>query len=262
MIRALWTAATGMSAQQTNIDIISNNLANVNTAGYKKSRADFQDIFYQILDPSGVSESQDAQVPTGISIGLGTQLAAVQKIYETGEIKSTENPLDLAIEGDGFFQVSMPDGSVAYTRDGSFKKDSQGRMVTSNGFALSPEITIPAEATSISVGSDGTVSITLPGDSTVQELGQIQLAKFLNPAGLTNLGRNLLGASAASGDPTIETPGQNGLGIIAQRYLEMSNVQVIEEMVNMITAQRAYEVNSKAIQTADNMLSIANNITQ
>jgi len=260
MIRSLWTAATGMAAQQVNIDIISNNLANVNTSGFKKSRADFQDLLYQNLRTAGTTEAQGSQVPTGIQVGLGTRLAAVQKIFTQGDFKETGNPLDLVIEGDGFFQVLMPNGETAYTRDGSFKLDAQGRIVTSDGYPLQPEIAIPAEATSISVGSDGTISVTIPGQNAPQEVGQLQIVKFINPAGLTSIGRNLLTQSAASGDPVVDTPGLNGLGTLAHGFIEMSNVQVVEEMVNMITAQRAYEINSKAIQTADEMLGIANNL--
>lgn len=260
MIRALWTAATGMSAQQLNIDVVSNNLANVNTSGFKKSRVDFQDLLYQTLRPAGTAAAQGAQVPTGIQVGLGTRPAATQKIFSQGDFQQTQNPLDLVIEGDGFFQVQMPNGNTAYTRDGSFKLDAQGRLVTSDGFPVDPEITIPPESTNISVGSDGTVSVLLPGQSTPQEVGQIQTAKFSNPAGLNSIGRNLFTISASSGEPIIDSPGLNGLGSIGQGFVEMSNVKVVEEMVNLIVAQRAYEVNSKAIQTADDMLNIANNL--
>lgn len=260
MIRSLFTAATGMAAQQLNIDVITNNLANVNTAGFKKSRVDFQDLLYQTIRPAGVVEAQGAQVPTGIQVGLGTRPAAIQKIFSQGDFQQTNNPLDLVVEGDGFFQIQLPNGDTAYTRDGGFKIDGQGRIVTSDGYPLMPEITIPAEATSISIGSDGTVSISLPGQSAPQEIGNIQLAKFANPAGLMNMGRNLFTQSAASGEAVVDTPGMNGLGGIADQMLEMSNVNVVEEMVNMITAQRAYEINSKAIQTSDEMLSTANNL--
>ena len=260
MIRSLWTAATGMEAQQLNIDVISNNLANVNTAGFKKSRVDFQDLLYQTLRSAGTTEAQGAQVPTGIQVGLGTRAAAIQKVFSQGDFQQTENPLDLVIEGGGFFQIQLPSGSMAYTRDGTFKLDAQGRMVTSDGFPLDPQITIPAEATAISIGSDGTVSVTLPGQNAPQEIGQIQIAKFSNPAGLTNAGRNLLQVSAASGEPIVDTPGLNGLGTLSHGFVEMSNVKVVEEMVNMIIAQRAYEVNAKAIQAADEMLNIANNL--
>lgn len=260
MIRSLWTAATGMAAQQLNIDVISNNLANVNTAGFKKSRVDFQDLLYQTLRQAGVAEAQGAQVPTGIQVGLGTRPAAVQKIFSQGDFQQTDHPLDLVIGGDGFFQVLLPNGQTAYTRDGSFKLDAQGRLVTSDGYPMDPEITIPAEATSVSVGEDGTVSITLPGQTNPQEVGNIQLTKFANPAGLMSMGRNLFSQSAATGEPVVDTPGANGLGSIKSGFVEMSNVKVVEEMVNMITAQRAYETNSKAIQTADEMLSTANNL--
>jgi flagellar basal-body rod protein FlgG len=249
-----------MEAQQLNIDVISNNLANVNTAGFKKSRVDFQDLLYQTLRSAGTTEAQGAQVPTGIQVGLGTRAAAIQKVFSQGDFQQTENPLDLVIEGGGFFQIQLPSGSMAYTRDGTFKLDAQGRMVTSDGFPLDPQITIPAEATAISIGSDGTVSVTLPGQNAPQEIGQIQIAKFSNPAGLTNAGRNLLQVSAASGEPIVDTPGLNGLGTLSHGFVEMSNVKVVEEMVNMIIAQRAYEVNAKAIQTADEMLNIANNL--
>lgn len=260
MIRSLWTAATGMAAQQMNIDVISNNLANVNTNGFKKGRADFQDLMYQTLRTPGMTAAQGAQVPTGIQIGLGTRLASVQKVFTAGQVKSTENPLDLAIEGDGFFQITRPDGTTAYTRDGSFKLDSQGRMVTTDGYPLDPEITIDPDTTSVSIGADGTVSVTKSGQTASEQKGQIKIAKFVNPAGLMSVGGNLYTKSEASGEPVTDTPGQNGLGTLAQRTLEGSNVQVVDEMVNMITAQRAYEVNSKAIQTADEMLNIANNL--
>jgi flagellar basal-body rod protein FlgG len=260
VIRSLWTAATGMEAQQLNIDIISNNLANVNTAGFKKSRVDFQDLLYQTLRPAGTSEAQGAQVPTGIQVGLGVRAAAVQKIFSQGDYQQTSNPLDLVIQGDGFFQITTPSGETAYTRDGSFKRDATGRMVTSDGNALEPQITIPADATAVSIGSDGTVSITLPGQTASQEIGKIQIAKFSNPAGLNSLGRNLFAATSASGDPIADVPGSNGLGSLGNGFVEMSNVKVVEEMVNMIVAQRAYEVNAKAIQTADDMLGIANNL--
>jgi len=249
-----------MAAQQLNIDVISNNLANVNTSGFKKSRVDFQDLLYQTLRPAGIAEAQGVQVPTGVQVGLGTRAAAVSRIYTQGDFQQTENPLDLVIEGDGFFQVLMPSGSTAYTRDGTFKLDAQGRITTSDGYPLDPEIAIPAEATDVSVGADGTVSVILPGQSAPQELGRIQIAKFANPAGLNSLGRNLLQVSAASGDAIVDVPGMNGLGTIAHGFIEMSNVKVVEEMVNMIVAQRAYEVTSKAIQTADEMLNIANNL--
>jgi flagellar basal-body rod protein FlgG len=260
MIRSLWTSATGMQAQALNLDVIANNLANVNTAGFKKSRAEFQDLLYETLRPAGTSSSQDTQVPTGIQIGHGTRPSTVLKIFSQGNMENTKNELDLAIEGDGFFQIILPNGETAYTRDGSFKLDSDGRIVNSDGFALEPEISIPSDALSISVGIDGTVSVLQAGDSTPSEIGTIELARFVNPAGLISTGRNLYITSEASGDEMTGTPGEDGLGSIAQGFLEMSNVSVVDEMVSMITAQRAYEVNSKSIQTADEMLQMANNI--
>jgi len=260
MIRSLWTSATGMQAQALNLDVIANNLANVNTAGFKKSRAEFQDLLYETLRPAGTSSSQDTQVPTGIQIGHGTRPSTVLKIFSQGSMENTKNELDLAIEGDGFFQIILPNGETAYTRDGSFKLDSDGRIVNSDGFALEPEISIPSDALSISVGIDGTVSVLQAGDSIPSEIGTIELARFVNPAGLISTGRNLYITSEASGDEMTGTPGEDGLGSIAQGFLEMSNVSVVDEMVSMITAQRAYEVNSKSIQTADEMLQMANNI--
>ena len=260
MIRSLWTSATGMQAQALNLDVIANNLANVNTAGFKKSRAEFQDLLYETIRPAGTSSSQDTQVPTGIQIGHGTRPSTVLKIFSQGNMENTKNELDLAIEGDGFFQIILPNGETAYTRDGSFKLDSDGRIVNSDGFALEPEISIPSDALSISVGIDGTVSVLQAGDSTPSEIGTIELARFVNPAGLISTGRNLYITSEASGDEMTGTPGEDGLGSLAQGFLEMSNVSVVDEMVSMITAQRAYEVNSKSIQTADEMLQMANNI--
>lgn len=260
MIRSLWTAATGMEAQQLNIDVISNNLANVNTHGFKKSRVDFQDLLYQTIRPAGTTEAQGAQVPTGVQVGMGTRYAATQKIFSQGNFEQTGDPLNMVISGDGFFQIQMPDGTTSYTRDGSFKKGPQGEIVTADGFKLDPQISIPAESTSVSIGSDGTVSVELPGQSAPQVVGQIQLAKFSNPAGLDNTGRNLFQKTASSGEPIVDTPGMNGLGDIQSQVVEMSNVQVVEEMVNMIVAQRAYEVNSKVIQTSDDMLNIANQL--
>lgn len=259
-MRALWSAATGMLAKQLNMDVIANNLANLNTVGFKKSRVDFQDLMYQNLRAAGTTVAEGAKVPSGIQVGLGTRPAAIQRIFSQGDFVQTENPLDLVIEGDGFFQVLMPDGSIAYTRDGAFKMDSEGRIVTSDGFSVEPELVIPPEAVDITIGSDGTVSVMLAGQEEPQEMGKIELARFVNPAGLTSIGRNLFKSTAASGQPMIGTPGLEGFGTIAQGFLEMSNVKVVEEMVNMIIAQRAYEVNSKAIQTSDDMLAIANNL--
>ncbi len=260
MLRSLWTAATGMQAQSVNIDVLANNLANVNTTGFKRGRADFQDLLYETLRVAGAPSSASTQVPTGIQIGHGTRTAAIQKIFLQGDYQSTSNELDMAIEGDGFFQITKPDGEIAYTRAGSFKLDSEGRIVTSDGYLMTPEISIPTDATSISIGMDGTVSVQQPGQSAASEVGTIELANFINPAGLNAIGRNLFLPTDASGDVITGTAGEDGLGTITQKFLEMSNVSVVEEMVNMITAQRAYEINSKAIQASDEMLQLANNI--
>jgi len=260
MMRGLWTAASGMAAQQLNMDVVANNLANVNTTGFKRSRVDFQDLVYQTIRAAGTAVAEGAQVPTGIQVGLGSHPASVQKVFSQGDFQQTENPLDISIEGNGFFQVLQPDGTTAYTRDGTFKLDNQGRLVNSDGYTLEPELTIPAEATQIAIGADGTVSVSLPGQTQPQEVGQVQLAKFLNPAGLSSLGKNLLAPTGASGEPITGTPGRDGFGTLAQGMVEMSNVRIVDEMVNMIVAQRAYEVNSKSIQTADDMLQIANNL--
>ena len=260
MIRSLWTSATGMQAQALNLDVISNNLANVNTSGFKKSRAEFQDLLYETIKPAGTPSSQDTQVPTGIQLGHGTRPSTVLKIFSQGNMENTQNELDLAIEGDGFFQIVLPNGETAYTRDGAFKLDSDGRIVNSDGFAPEPEIAIPSDALSISVGLDGTVSVLQAGESTPSEIGTIELARFVNPAGLISMGKNLFIISEASGDEMTGTAGEDGLGTLAQGFLEMSNVSVVDEMVNMITAQRSYESNSKAIQAADEMLQLANNV--
>jgi len=260
MIRALWTAASGMLAQQLNTDVIANNLANVNTTGFKRSRADFQDLLYQTIRPAGTSNTSGSQVPVGIQVGHGTRPIAIQKMFTQGDYEETGNPLDMVIEGDGFFQIMMPDGSIGYTRAGSFKQDSQGRVVTSDGFPMKDQITIPQEAQDIAITTDGTVQALLPGKTTPQQLGVIELARFTNPAGLSSEGRNMYFATAASGQAITGTPGASGFGTTVQRSLEMSNVKVVEEMVNLIVAQRAYEINSKAIQTSDEMLGIANNL--
>lgn len=260
MMRALWTAGTGMVAQQANIDVISNNLANVNTSGFKKSRTDFADLMYQTIRQAGATTGPDTLLPTGIQMGHGVRQVATQKIYTQGNFQQTGNPLDVAIEGDGFFQITMSDGTIAYTRDGSFKRDDQGRIVTSEGYPLEPQITIPENATEIMVSADGRVTATIPNQTAPQELGQLQIARFINPSGLNSIGRNLLLETAASGAPTVANPGTDGAGTLMQQYLEMSNVQIVEEMVNMIVAQRAYEINSKAITTADEMLGQAANL--
>ena len=260
MIRSLWTSATGMQAQELNIDVISNNLANVNTSGFKKSRAEFQDLLYESIRPAGAASSQDTTVPTGIQLGHGTRPAAVQKMFTQGDFQNTKNELDWAIEGDGFFQIELPNGETSYSRSGEFKLDADGRIVNPDGFLLVPELSIPTDTVSISVGMDGTVSVIQAGDSTPTEIGSIQLARFVNAAGLRSLGKNLYVPTEASGNEITGTPGETGLGTIAQGFLEMSNVSVVDEMVNMITAQRAYETNSKVIQTADDMLQMANNL--
>jgi flagellar basal-body rod protein FlgG len=249
-----------MQAQALNLDVISNNLANVNTSGFKKSRAEFQDLLYETLLPAGTSSSQDTEVPAGIQLGHGTRPSTVLKIFSQGNMENTQNELDLAIEGDGFFQITLPNGETAYTRDGAFKLDSDGRIVNSDGFTMEPEIAIPSDALSISVGLDGTVSVLQAGESTPSEIGTIELARFINPAGLISMGKNLFITSEASGNEMTGTAGENGMGTLAQGFLEMSNVSVVDEMVNMITAQRAYESNSKAIQAADDMLQLANNV--
>jgi flagellar basal-body rod protein FlgG len=253
MIRALWTAATGMQSQQVNMDVIANNLANVNSSGFKKSRADFQDILYQTSRAAGTGVD-GGEVPTGIQVGLGSRVASVQKIFTTGDFQQTENELDLAIEGQGFFQVTLPDGNEAYTRSGAFKKDSTGKLVTSDGYPLTPEIVIPEGSTSITIGKNGTVDVMLDGEDTPTEVGNIELIRFGNPSGLKSLGRNLYAETPTTGNPLSGTPGEEGFGMLSQGFLEGSNVNIMEEMVNMIAGQRAYEVNSKAIKTADEML--------
>lgn len=261
MMRALWTAATGMQAQQANMDVVSNNLANVNTTGFKKTRSDFEDLMYQTIREAGSNTGAENVLPTGIQIGLGVRQAATQKIYTDGSPQQTGNQYDIAIEGDGFFQITMPDGTTSYTRDGSFKRDaSTGRLVTSEGYYLEPAVTIPENATSISVAATGLVTAKISGQTNDEEIGQIELARFVNPAGLSNIGHNLLQETSASGAPLVSNPGEDGAGSLMGEALEGSNVQVVEEMVNMIVAQRAYETNSKAITTADEMLSTANNL--
>lgn len=260
MMRSLWIAATGMQSQQMSIDVVANNLANVNTAGFKRSRVDFQDLLYQTLKLPGTVATGGEVIPTGMQLGQGVRPVAIQKIFEQGDYQQTGNELDLAIEGPGFFQVTLPDGETAYTRAGTFKKDSDGRIVTSDGYSMSPAITIPEDAIKISVEADGTVSVFQAGQSSPTQVGTIELATFVNPAGLIARGKNLYMESDASGTAMTGAAGSTGLGTIAQGYLEMSNVSVVEEMVNMIVGQRAYEINSKAIQTADEMLQMANNL--
>lgn len=260
MMRALLSAATGMEAQQLTIDTIANNLANVNTTGFKRSRANFHDLLYQTVKAPGQSSTSGTLVPSGIQVGSGTKVSSVEKMFTQGSSVQTNKATDLMIQGDGFFQVQLDDGTLAYTRDGSFKLDATGRLVTSEGFPIVPEIVMPTGIPheKFNVAMDGTVSVRIA--DTVQELGQITLSNFINPAGLDSVGRNLYKGSSASGEPMVGTAGTDGLGPIDQRMLEASNVNVIEEMVNMITGQRAYELNSKVISTGDQMLQNTNSI--
>lgn len=260
MIKAMRTAATGMVAQQMNVDNIANNLANVNTTGFKKSKIEFQDVLYQNYRKAGTTTAVGAEVPVGLSIGYGTKVVASVRQFNEGDLTSTGNPLDLAISGDGFFQIQHPDGSIAYSRDGALKLSAEGRVVNSDGYFLIPEISVPEDTVSISVGTDGMVEVMQYGQDSPTEIGQLELARFINPSGLSAVGRNLLVSTGSSGDPITDIPTQSGLGQIDQGYLEMSNVKVVDEMVNMIVAQRAYEMNSKAIQTAEDMAAIANNL--
>lgn len=260
MLRSLWTAASGMMAQQQNVDVISNNLANVNTAGYKTMRAEFSDLLYQTIKDPGASTGEGVQNPVGVQLGHGSKLVATYRIFTVGNLQPTERPLDVAIEGDGFFQIQQLDGTIAYTRDGSFKVGADGRLVTSEGLSLEPEITLPDNVQHISIGQDGTVSVLVTGESTPQDVGQITIAKFINPAGLRAMGHNLFTQSPSSGEPVVVDPGSEGTGTLSQGYIEMSNVSIVDEMVKMITAQRAYEINSKSIQTSDDMLGLANNL--
>ena len=261
MIRALWTASSGMQSQQVNMDVIANNLANVNSSGFKKSRADFQDILYQTNRVAGTS-TNGGEVPTGVQIGLGSRVAAVQKVFTTGDFQQTENELDVAIEGPGFFQVSLPDGSDAFTRSGALKKDSTGRLVTSDGYPLIPEVVIPENTTSIAISESGRVEVMLDGENEATEVGNIQLVRFGNPGGLNSLGRNMYAETSTTGAPVTGTPGEDGFGTLTQGFLEGSNVNIMEEMVNMIAGQRAYEVNSKAIKTADEMLQMTSGLVR
>ncbi|MDQ6986515.1 MAG: flagellar basal-body rod protein FlgG [Mariprofundaceae bacterium] len=259
MMRSLWTAATGMTAQALNVDVISNNLANVNTAGFKRGRANFQDLMYQQVSSPGRQNSAGNEVPSGVQVGLGVRTAGISRIFAEGSFQQTGNPLDMAIEGRGFFEIQLPNGDLGYTRTGSFATDSLGQLVTQDGYVVQPALTIPNDALSIGISPDGTVSVVQPGNLQTT-VGQIQLADFSNPGGLTAIGHSIFQESQASGTPINGTPGSNGIGSIAQSTLEMSNVNTVEEMVNLIAAQRAYEMNSKAIQAADEMLQMANNI--
>ncbi len=254
MIRSLWISKTGLDAQQTQMDVIANNLANVSTNGFKRARAVFEDLLYQTIRQPGAQSSQQTQLPTGLQLGTGVRPVATARIFTQGNLQQSGNPLDVAIQGNGFFQVLMPDGTSAYTRDGSFQADSQGQLVTSSGFAVQPAITIPPNSLSITIGRDGVVSVTRAGTTAPSQVGALQLAGFTNPAGLQSFGENLYLETAASGTPSTNTPGSNGLGLLNQGYTETSNVNVVEELVSMIQTQRAYEINSKAISTSDQML--------
>jgi flagellar basal-body rod protein FlgG len=263
MVRSLWTGASGMIGQQANIDTISNNLANVNTAGYKKMRADFEDLIYQTVKTAGTPATEDTVVPVGIQMGHGVKLADTQRVFSQGALQNTEVPTDMAIQGDGFFRIQMYDGTWAYTRNGNFKIDETGRMVTSNGYWLLPDIVMPENflPNSVTVSQDGRVSVVVPQiDDEPIQIGQIELYRFPNPVGLTAVGENLFKITAASGDPIPGVPGYEGMGKIAHKFLEMSNISVVREMVDLIVAQRAYEFNSRTIQTSDNMLGTATSL--
>ncbi|MCC8995793.1 MAG: flagellar basal-body rod protein FlgG [Nitrosomonas sp.] len=254
MIRSLWISKTGLNAQQTKMDVIANNLANVSTNGFKRSRAIFEDLMYQTLRQPGAQSSQQTQLPTGLQLGTGVKPVATESVFIQGAPQPTDNSRDIFINGTGFFQILMPDGTTAYTRDGAFQSDINGQVVTSSGYPLQPPITVPPNAIDITVARDGTVSATMPGSVAPVQVGNIQLASFINPAGLQKMGENLFLETAASGAPNQNAPGTNGLGTVMQRYVEASNVNVVEELVNMIQTQRAYEMNSKSIETSDQML--------
>src|SRR5487761_2183818 len=254
MIRSLWIAKTGLDAQQTQLDVISNNLANVSTNGFKRSRAVFEDLLYQTLRQPGAQSSQQTMIPSGLQLGTGVRPISTEHIFTQGNLNQTGNPLDVAINGQGFFQIQMPDGTLAYTRDGSFQQDNTGQLVTSSGYPLSPALTIPADTTSVTIGRDGVVSIVQAGSTTPTQIGNIQIAGFVNPGGLQSVGENLFVETASSGTPTPNTPGTNGVGLLSQGYVEASNVNVAEELVNMIQTQLAYEMNTRVITTSDQML--------
>lgn len=254
MYPALWIAKTGLDAEQTRMSVIANNLANVNTTGFKRDRAVFEDLMYQNIRQAGASSTEDTNLPSGLQLGTGVRTVATQKLHSQGNVVQTGNSFDVAVQGNGFFQVTHPDGSIVYTRDGSFGLDNAGQLVTQNGYLLEPAITVPANTLSVTVGSDGTVSALVAGNTTPSQIGNITLAQFINPTGLQSIGDNLYRESAASGAAQVDTPGLNGAGSLIQGSLESSNVNVVEELVNMIETQRAYEMNSKAISTTDDML--------
>ena len=260
MLRALRTASLGMFAQSLRVDNIANNLANANTNAYKRSTIEFQDLFYQTLRPAGVTDQQNTQLPTELQIGHGNRPVATVKNFSEGNLVSTENAMDVALDGVGFFQIQKPDGTIVYSRDGNFSVSSTGQIVNSSGLVLQPAISIPEDAQSINFGADGVVSVLINGDPTPQEVGQIEVAKFINPGGLKSIGGNLYESTSASGDPILGNPGTDGFGQVMQGFLEKSNVNVVNEMIELIVAQRAFEINSKAIRTAEQMMEIANSI--
>ncbi len=260
MIRSLYTAATGMLSQQTQIDVTSNNIANVNTIGYKKQRAEFADLFYQVMEYAGMQSGQTLGSPTGIEVGLGSRPTSITKQFTQGNFKQTGNNLDMAITGNGFFQVELPDGSTAYTRNGAFKVDGAGTIVNSDGYKLLPEIVVPENSITVAIGTDGQISVIQAGETEGNQIGQVELANFINPAGLHSLGDNNYSSTVASGAAIVGTAGLEGLGQIKQGFVEMSNVQLVEEMTDLITGQRAYEANSKAITTSDEMLQTVNGL--
>ncbi len=254
MIRSLWISKTGLDAQQTQMDVVANNLANVSTNGFKRSRAVFEDLLYQNIRQPGAQSSQNTQIPSGLQIGTGVRPVAAERIHTQGNLAQTGSKLDVAIQGSGFFPVLMPDGTTGYTRDGSFQTDSQGQLVTASGFVVQPAITIPANATSVTIAQDGLVSITQAGTVAPVQIGNLQLTTFINPTGMQSIGQNLYVETSSSGAPSQQAPGANGTGTLGQGFVETSNVNVVEELVNMIQTQRAYEINSKAISTSDQML--------
>jgi flagellar basal-body rod protein FlgG len=262
MLRALFTASTGLQAQQLHTDVIANNIANVNTPGFKRDRLNFQDLIYQTFREAGVSTLAGAQVPSPLRVGLGVRPIATQKLFSEGVIEPTGNPLDIAVMGDGFFTVLLEDGRQAYTRDGTFKLDSAGNIVTADGLMMDPAISVPPEALRIEIAQDGNVAVEMPGETEMTEVGQLQLARFQNPTGLKTIGRNLYVPTAASGEAQLGTPSEEGFGIVYQQYLELSNVSIVEELVQLIIAQRAFETNSRAVDVADQLLNIANNLAR